>query len=52
MIGDAAIPQMNPKKDKNELARPRWLLPTPPRTDEFQREAIDVGEFELRQMTL
>jgi anthranilate phosphoribosyltransferase len=24
----------------------------PPRTDEFQREAIDVGDFELRQMTL
>jgi anthranilate phosphoribosyltransferase len=52
MIGDAAIPQMNPKKDRNGVARPRWLLPTPPRTDEFQREAIDVGDFELRQMTL
>src|SRR5260370_23846587 len=52
MIGDAAIPQMNPKKDENGVARPRWLLPTPPRTDEFQREAIDVGDFELRQMTL
>src|SRR5467141_4089905 len=52
MIGDAAIPQMNPKKDKNGVARPRWLLPTPPRSDEFQREAIDVGDFELRQMTL
>src|SRR6266550_2881231 len=52
MIGDAAIPQMNSKKDKNGVARPRWLLPTPPRTDEFQREAIDVGDFELRQMTL
>src|SRR5205807_7848804 len=38
--------------DKNGVARPRWLLPTPPRTDEFQREAIDVGDFELRQMTL
>src|SRR5213592_2531982 len=43
---------MNPNKDKNGVARPRWLLPTPPRTDEFQREAIDVGDFELRQMTL
>ena len=43
---------MNPNKDKNSVARPRWLLPTPPRTDEFQREAIDVGDFELRQMTL
>src|SRR5947208_7837258 len=43
---------MNLKKDKNGVARPRWLLPTPPRTDEFQREAIDVGDFELRQMTL
>jgi anthranilate phosphoribosyltransferase len=52
MIDDAAIPQMNPKKDKNGVARPRWLLPTPPRTDEFQREAIDVGDFELREMTL
>jgi anthranilate phosphoribosyltransferase len=52
MIGDAAIPQMSLKKDKNDVARPRWLLPTPPRTDEFQREAIDVGDFELRQMTL
>ena len=43
---------MNLKKDKNGVARPRWLLATPPRTDEFQREAIDVGDFELRQMTL
>src|SRR4029453_1341605 len=43
---------MTLKKDKNGVARPRWLLPTPPRTDEFQREAIDVGDFELRQMTL
>src|SRR5207247_3822450 len=52
MIGGAAIPQMNPKKDKNRVARPPWLLPTPPRTDELQREAIDIGDFELRQMTL
>ena len=52
MIGDAAIRQMNPNKDKNDVAQPRWLLPTPPRTDEFQREAIDIGDFELRQMTL
>src|SRR5438067_1569208 len=52
MIGDDAIPQMNPTKDKNDVARPRWLLLTPPRTDEFQRETIDVGDFELRQMTL
>jgi len=52
MIGDGAIPHMNPTKDKNDVARPRWLLPTPPRTDEFQCEAIDVGDFELRQMTL
>jgi anthranilate phosphoribosyltransferase len=43
---------MTLKKDKNGVARPRWLLPTPPRTDEFQREASDVGDFELRQMTL
>jgi anthranilate phosphoribosyltransferase len=43
---------MTLKKDKNGVARPRWLLPTSPRTDEFQREAIDVGDFELRQMTL
>src|SRR5437764_5154103 len=43
---------MNPNKDQKGVARPRWLLPTPPRTDEFQRETIDVGDFELRQMTL
>src|SRR5438094_1414354 len=43
---------MNPNKDQNGVARPRWLLPTPPRQDEFQRETIDVGDFELRQMTL
>jgi anthranilate phosphoribosyltransferase len=43
---------MTLKKDKNGVARPRWLLPTSPRIDEFQREAIDVGDFELRQMTL
>src|SRR5260370_42583477 len=43
---------MIPKKDKNGVARPRWLLPTPPRTDKFQRQTIDVGDFELRQMTL
>ena len=43
---------MNLKKDKKGVARPRWLLPTPPRTDEFRRETIDVGDFELRQMTL
>ncbi len=52
MIGDGAIPHMTPTKDKNDVARPRWLLPTPPRTDEFQCEAIDVGDFELRQTTL
>src|SRR5438128_1971325 len=52
MIGDAAIPQMNPKKDKNGVVRPTGLLPTPPQTDELQREAINVGDFELRQMTL
>ncbi len=46
------MPRINPTKDKDEVARPRWLLPTPPRTDEFQREAIDIGDFELRQMTL
>jgi anthranilate phosphoribosyltransferase len=52
MNDDAAIPQMNSGKDKKGVARPRWLLPTPPRTDEFQREAIDVGDFALRQITL
>src|SRR5207244_5432917 len=46
------MPRINPTKDKDEVARPRWLLPTPPRTDEFQHKAIDVGDFELRQMTL
>src|SRR5438045_930570 len=52
MIADAAIPQMNPNKDQNGIARSRWLLSTPPRTDEFQRETIHVGDLELRQMTL
>jgi anthranilate phosphoribosyltransferase len=52
MNDDSAIPQMNPRKDKKGVARPRWLLPTPPRTDEFKREAIDVGDFALRQITL
>src|SRR5438552_7706620 len=46
------MPRINPTKDKDEVARPRWLQPTPPRTDEFQHKAIDVGDFELRQMTL
>src|SRR5437867_13192612 len=46
------MPRINPTKDKDEVARPRWLLPTPPRTDEVQHKAIDVGDFELRQMTL
>src|SRR6266478_9434098 len=46
------MPRINPTKDKDEVARPRWSLPTPPRTDEFQHKAIDVGDFELRQMTL
>src|SRR5439155_378607 len=52
MIGDAATQQMNPKEHTNGVTRPGWLLPASPRTDEFQREAIDVGDFELRQMTL
>jgi anthranilate phosphoribosyltransferase len=52
MTSDAAMPQMNPSKNKNDAARSRWLLPTPRRTDELQRTAIDVGDFALRQMTL
>src|SRR5438876_6530377 len=52
MIGDAATQQMNPKEHTNGVTRPGWLLPASPRTDEFQREAINIGDFELRQMTL
>ena len=51
MNDDGAIPQMNFGKDKNRVAGPRWLLQTPPRTDEFRPETIDVGDFALRQMT-
>lgn len=58
---------MNPKEIKNKCAagdvgasappgylsaRPAWLLPTPPRTDELGRHAIDAGDLELRQTTL
>jgi anthranilate phosphoribosyltransferase len=59
--------KMNPKETKNKYAagdlgasapprhisaRPAWLLPTPPRTDELGRQASDIGDFELRQTTL
>jgi len=52
MIGDAATQQMNPKEHTNRVARPGWLLPASPRTDERQRQPTDVGDFELRQTTL
>src|SRR5438876_12104137 len=52
MIGDAATQQMYPKEHTNRVARPGWLLPASPRTDERQRQPTDVGDFELRQTTL
>src|SRR5437870_13874532 len=52
MSGYAATPQMNPREDRNGVARPTWLLPTPPRTDEYERQTADVGAFELRRTTL
>src|SRR5438552_6297072 len=52
MIGDAATQQMNPKEHTNRVARPGWLLPASPRTDERQRQPTDVGDFELRKATL
>jgi len=52
MSGYAATPQMNPREDRNGVARPTWLLPTPPRMDEYERQTADVGDFELRRTTL
>src|SRR5438477_11760395 len=43
---------MNPREDRNGVARPTWLLPTPPRMDEYERQTADVGDFELRRTTL
>ncbi len=52
MIGDAATTEMNPKEHTPGVARPGWLLPTLPRTDELGRQASDIGDFELRETTL
>ena len=41
-----------PKQTREKSARPVWLLPTPPRTDEIAWQARDIGNVELRQMTL
>ena len=43
---------MNSDQDKHDVTTPAWLLPTPPRTDELSRQAIAVGDVDLRQMTL
>ncbi len=44
---------MNSDQNKHDVTtRPAWLLPTPPRTDELSRQAIAVGDVDLRQMTL
>ncbi len=43
---------MNPKEHTPGVARPGWLLPTLPRTDELGRQASDIGDFELRETTL
>jgi anthranilate phosphoribosyltransferase len=43
---------MNSDQDKHDITTPAWLLPTPPRTDELSRQAIAVGDVDLRQMTL
>jgi hypothetical protein len=42
---------MNSDQDKHDVTTPAWLLPTPPRTDELSRQAIAVGDVDLRQMT-
>src|SRR5438874_7141394 len=44
--------KMNSDQDKHDVTTPAWLLPTPPRTDELSRQAIAVGDVDLRQMTL
>ena len=43
---------MNPDQDKHDVTTPAWLLPTPPRTDDLNRQAIAAGDVDLRQMTL
>lgn len=40
------------EKDGQESARAAWLLPTPPRTDNIPQQAGEIGDFELRQITL
>ncbi len=37
---------------RDVTASPVWLVPTPPRTDEIGREAVTVGDPDLRQTTL
>ena len=44
---------MNSDRNKHDATtRPAWSLPTPPPTNEFNRQAIAVGDVDLRQMTL
>jgi anthranilate phosphoribosyltransferase len=37
---------------KRSSTQPVWLLPTPPRKDELEHRARNIGDFELRQATL
>ena len=44
---------MNSNRNKHDATtRPAWLLPTPPPTNGLSRQAIAVGDVDLRQMTL
>ena len=44
---------MNSDRNKHDATtRPAWLLPTPPPTNGLSRQAIAVGDVDLRQMTL
>ena len=44
---------MNSDRNKHDATtRPAWSLPTPPPTNGLSRQAIAVGDVDLRQMTL
>ena len=44
---------MNSDRNKHDATtRPAWSLPTPPPTNGLSRQAIAVGDLDLRQMTL
>jgi hypothetical protein len=44
--------KMSEEEMKRSSAQPVWLLPTPPRKDELEHRARNIGDFELRQATL